>query len=174
MAEKELAQHVFEFFSTLDHAHHAMDLAVSDFFEALSFDIEWIPKEFTYGDELQDKAIEKKKKQDMIFALITALLLTLSALTGTAALFATPLTAGVSSAVAGATAGAATAMMAKVGSTASRVSKFVKVGIKETKLGYRGKEGEQVAEKWGKQVENLNTVAGSIVTGKKYHDVLAK
>lgn len=65
-------------------------------------------------------------------------------------------------------------MMAKVGSTASRVSKFVKVGIKETKLGYRGKEGEQVAEKWGKQVENLNTVTGSIITGRKCHDVLAK
>jgi hypothetical protein len=68
-----------------------MNEAMQDFFIELSFDVEWLATEFSYADELADDAKRKRMRKELIMGIISALLLTASAVTGLVAMWATPI-----------------------------------------------------------------------------------
>jgi hypothetical protein len=61
--EKRQALLVFDFFSVMDHAHHAMTEGIQDFFIEITLDAEYITREFSYADDLEDAAKEKKRQR---------------------------------------------------------------------------------------------------------------
>jgi hypothetical protein len=143
----------FDFMAVINHAHHAMTEAMQDFFNELSFDVEWFAQEFSYADELQDKAKEKKRKREMYIAIVSALLLAASAATAGLALYGEPILAEV---------GSVAASSERLGIVAGRAGRLARLGAKGLKL---PGEGGQYGKGLGKQLGNLNTAVGGVIAG---------
>jgi hypothetical protein len=139
----------FDFLSVVDHAHHSMAEASQDHFIELSMDVDWVVKEFSYADELQDKAKEKKRKREMIINLISGALLASTAITGGASLWGGAITSGVSKWM-------AKAPFSRLAGVAGKASKGGQNAARGVKL-----PGKGVADQLG----NLNSAAGGIITG---------
>ncbi|KAE8843682.1 hypothetical protein PTNB73_08740 [Pyrenophora teres f. teres] len=63
---KRQAMLFFEFISGLDHMYHVTNEATQDHFRHIHADIERITSTFTYADEQQMDALEKKRKKEML------------------------------------------------------------------------------------------------------------
>jgi len=145
----------FDFTSVLNAGHHSVSEALQDFFIEQSFDLEYTTKTFSYSDDLQDLAKVRKQKRETTLAIISGLLLATSALTGTASMWGTPITSGVSRAIARNPA-------SKLGHVANRASKGIQKGGKKLRLpGKDGKYGQGMDE----QINNINGAVGGILTG---------
>jgi hypothetical protein len=143
----------FEFISIIDHAHHAMNKAMQDFFIELSFEVEWLATEFSYADELAADAKRKRMKKEMIFGIISALLLTASAVTGIVAMWAEPIVQAASQ----------SAKWIHLGEQAAKFSSTVQKAAKAIKL--PGKEGAEYGQGMATQLSNLNSAVGGIIGG---------
>jgi hypothetical protein len=145
----------FEFISIIDHAHHAMTEATQDFFITISLDVDWVAKEFSYTDELQNKAIEKRKKKDMLVAIIAGLALVVSAVIGVAALSAGPILAGLAPLLRG----APLMRLQMIAPRATRTFQAMSRGMRPPA------PNNQFGQGLAKQLGNFNTASGGVITG---------
>lgn len=74
--------------SVVDHTYHIMGEATQDVFSTMSSDIDYIGSTFSYLDELQAKAVERKVKRERAMAIVGEVLTIGFALLGAAGLFA--------------------------------------------------------------------------------------
>jgi uncharacterized membrane protein len=142
-----------DFKAVVDHAHHAVSKGTQEFLNELSLEVEWDAQEFSYADELEDKAKEKKREKEMIIAIVGALLLTASAAIAGVALYAEPIFAGVTAIV---------NTSGRLGVVASRPGKSVQVGARLLRFpGENGMYGKGLP----KQMGNINQAVGGFITG---------
>jgi hypothetical protein len=72
--EKRRASLWFDFMSVVDHTYKIMGEATQDAFATMSSDMDYIVETFSYLDELQAKAIERRVKRERAFAIVGAVL----------------------------------------------------------------------------------------------------
>jgi hypothetical protein len=138
----------FEFLAVINQAHHSMSEAVQNFFIDLNFNVDWVATEFNYADELQEAAKRKRREREMILGILTGVVLTLGAVTATAALWAGPIVSGINSL-------AQAGRLGRLGAAASRSSRAIQATARGLKL---------PAEKgMVTQLETLSNAVGGII-----------
>jgi hypothetical protein len=130
--------------------------ATQDFFIEISLDVDWVAREFSYADEMQAQAKEKKRKMEMIMGILVGILLVATAFTGTGAMFAGGITAALGPLL------EEGAILSRFSAAAAKASRGIQTAARGLHL---VEEGEQYGQGMKIALTNLNTAVASIFSG---------